>query len=1103
MAAPSINKQSMNVNFAQGLDTKTDPFQVMPGKFLSLVNSVFDKGGLLQKRNGYGALTALSPFVYYYLTTLNGNLTAIGKSIAAYTEGPDRWVNKGNVQPMQITTLPLIRNNLNQTQCDAAISSNGLVCTVYTEINANVSSYKYVVADSTTGQNVTAPVAIPVSTGVVTGSPRVWILGIYFIIVFTNVISSVSHLQYIAISTLNPAAGPTITNTNIATYIPTPNLSWDGVIANKNLYLAWNSTIGGQSVKIAYITDLLTLSSTVSFTNAAYIADEISVCTDNTNAIAPQIYVTFCNNAGDIYTFSVDHNLVQIFAPTVVGSGPAANIATAAMNGLCTLLVEVPGTLGYNSAIASNTIGAQTITSGGVVGTSYSIGFDIGLASKTFILNGDAYALVSHQSTYQDTYFLLNITAEATTLENPIIIAKLAYENGGGYLPAGLPNVTLHGNVAQVPYLYKDLIEPLNTLNNPQQTTSGGIYSQTGINLATFNFSNAAIDTAEIASSLHMSGGFLSQYDGYIPVEHNFFLWPEDVQCVYTETSTVTPTGTFSSGSYTVTLSSASGVSVGMSITDTSNSSYIPANTYITYLNGVVATISQATTHSSSGDNLSIQGNIAAQPVTSINTDAYYYQVTYEWSDNNGMIHRSAPSIPVPVTTAGSGTAGSITINVRALNLTAKIGNPIKICIYRWSAGQQTYYQVTRVISPLLNTASGPNYVSFVDNLSDAQIVGNSIIYTNGGVVEDVNAPATNIISLFDDRLWMVDAEDPNLLWYSKQVIEGTPVEMSDLFTFYVAPTIGSEGSTGPITALCPMDDKLIIFKANGIYYINGEGPDNTGANNDYSQPIFITSTVGCMNQNSIVFTPQGLMFQSNKGIWILGRGLDTSYIGAAVEQYNSSIVNSALAIPTTNQVRFTLNTGQTLLWDYFFQQWGTFQGIPGISSCIYDELHTYIDVNGAVFQETPGLYVDNNEPVLLSFTTSWMNLATLQGFERFYWFYFLGQYLSPHILNVGISYNYTSTIVQQSKIYPDNFSSAIPSPFGDQPAPFGSPPSLEQWKVHMRLQKCQSFQINIQEIYDPSYGVPAGAGFNMSGINMWVGIKRGTRPIRAANQVG
>ena len=73
--------------------------------------------------------------------------------------------------------------------------------------------------------------------------------------------------------------------------------------------------------------------------------------------------------------------------------------------------------------------------------------------------------------------------------------------------------------------------------------------------------------------------------------------------------------------------------------------------------------------------------------------------------------------------------------------------------------------------------------MQFVDTLADDPFWEMRFYLHTGGVVEDVNAPASNIMTLFDTRLWLVDAEDPNLLWFSKQVIESTPVEMSDLFT--------------------------------------------------------------------------------------------------------------------------------------------------------------------------------------------------------------------------------------------------------------------------------------------------------------------------------
>jgi hypothetical protein len=330
---------------------------------------------------------------------------------------------------------------------------------------------------------------------------------------------------------------------------------------------------------------------------------------------------------------------------------------------------------------------------------------------------------------------------------------------------------------------------------------------------------------------------------------------------------------------------------------------------------------------------------------------------------------------------------------------------------------------------------------------------------------------------------------------------------MSDLLTFYIAPTTGAQGSTGPITALAPMDDKLIIFKANAIYYINGTGPDNTGANNNYSQPIFITATVGCANQQSIVFMPQGLMFQSDKGIWLLGRDLSTQYIGAPVEIYNSDLVNSAVNVPATNQVRFTLNSGITLMYDYYYSQWGTFSGVPAVSSTIWRELHTFINSSGDAYQEAAGTYVDGSEPVLMSFTTSWINPAGLQGYQRSFFFFIIGQFLSPHIMNLGIAYDYNPAITQVSVVDPGNYSTNFGS--GDSQSPFGQQYTMggnsyiETRRIFLAQHRCQSFQITMNEFYDPSSGVAPGAGFNLSGLNLVIGVSKGYKPLPSSQTIG
>lgn len=1021
-----IQKQNVNINFSQGLDTKTDPFQVPLGKFLSLDNSIFTKGGLLQKRNGYAPLPSL-PIPATYVTTFNGNLTAIGTSIQALSEGSNSWLNIGKLQPLSLSVLPAIRSAISQTQTDSVTASNGLTCIAYTEINGVTPSYRYAIQDSVTGQNVVLPTVIPPGAGVVTGSPRCFLLGGYFIVVFTNVIAGVSHLQYIAISVSMPTA-VTVAADIASSYTSNPALSWDGVVVGNKLFVAYNTVTGGQQVKITYLTSSLLVAAPQSFAGAT--ATTMSVCADLTNPAKPVIYAPFydiASNSG--YIVAVDQNLNTLMTQTnIILATAVKNITATALSGICTVSYEVTNAYAYDGAIPTNFLDKVQVTlpgavAPGIVGATTTFVRSVGLASKAFLMNGLMYVLSVYQSPLQSTYFLIDI--------NGNVISKFSYENAGGYLTVGLPQAEVIGALVKVSYLFKDLIQATaNSLGSQGAPNQTHFYSQTGINVGSLNFTDATLSSSEIGTNLNISGGMMWAYDGQTINEQGFHLFPDSIECIW-----ATPGGA-----------------------------------------------------------------MAAKPDGVTNTNAYYYRVTYEWTDSQGNIFRSAPSVPVGVTTTGAG-LGNVTVKVPTLRLTYK--TDVKIVIYRWSVANQTYYQVTSITTPTLNNKS-VDFISYGDADADAAIVGNNILYTTGGVLEDTGGPACTATTLFDNRLWCINAEDRNLLNFSKQVIEATPVEMSDLLSIFVAPTTGSQGSTGPMECLFPMDDKLIISKKNAFYYINGSGPDNTGANAQYSQPIFITSTVGSDNQNSFVFTPKGLMFQSDKGIWLLSRGLDTVYVGAPVEKYNQYRVNSAVNIPGANQARFTLSNGITLVYDYFYEQWSTFSGVPAISSTLYEGLHTYINSSGMVSQETPGIYLDNGNPVLLSFLTSWINLAGLQGYQRAYFFYLLGQYLTPHKLNLNIAYDYNESPTQSTLITPDNFAPnyGVSSPYG-QESSYGGPGNIEQWRVFLTKQRCQSFQINLSEIYDQSLGAPSGRGLTLSGLNLIVAIKKGWIPISAANSIG
>lgn len=1007
-----LQKTPVSINFSKGLNTKSDPYQVPIGNFLALNNSVFTVEGRLTKRNGYSTNnTALPNANQTTLTTLNDNLLATGSDLYSYNANSKIWYNKGIIQPVQLSTQPIVRAGSSQTSPDAAVSAQGLICTSYTDTGI---AY-YEISDSTTGEQVVNRVSL----GTASFDSRVFLLGQYFVITYVITIGGANHLRFIAI----PVSSPTNPRSavDISTTLKTSDPGYDGIVANNTLYVGYATA--SNTVDLGSISSTLVVASPAVMTG--HTANLMSVTADESQSTAV-IWISFWDSGSNNgYTAVFNQNLLPILAPTQFLSSVVINELSSISTGMSVeIIYENNNTYGSgpNSSLKTDYISKLSVSQSGTVGSPTIILRSIGLASKPFLAsNGTIYLLAAYQSTNQPSYFLIDDSGN--------VYMRLAYSNGIGYEPTQvLPSVSSYNSAYIIPYSLADQVTSVNKGTNlVTGVPTSVIFASYGINIAVFTINSNQQYSSEIAGSLHLTGGQLWQYDAVKPVEHGFQVWPDDV----------------------------------------------------------------GATTSSTG------GNMTAQ--------VYYYQFTYEWTDNAGNIHRSAPSIPLKVDLSASGTStNEVTLYVPTLRLTYKTSpNPVRIVGYRWSTAQQVYYQFTSITSPITNSTSS-DLVTITDGSADSSIIGNAIVYTTGGVVEDIAAPASIATALFNNRLFLVDAEDRNLLWFSKQVIENVPVEMSDLLTLYIAPTSGAQGSTGPITALGAMDDKLIIFKKDAIYYINGTGPDNTGANSTFSDPIFITSAVGSANPSSIVLMPNGLMFQSDKGIWLLGRDLSTNYIGFPVEAYNTNVVNSAQTIPGTNQVRFVLDNNVTLMYDFYYGQWGTFNNTFGISATLYNGLHTYLNKYGKIFQESPGSYLDDSTPVLLSFTTSWISVAGLQGYERFYFANLLGTYITPFKLDVQLAYDYNPNETQSITVNPDNYT---PNWGGDalwgSNTAWGGPGNVFSARLFPTKQKCQSFQVSINEIFDPQFSTIPGAGLTLSGLALIVGIKKGYRTQSARRSYG
>lgn len=987
----ALQKQNIPVSFAQGLDTKTDPKQVILGKLLTLENRIFIKPGQLTKRNGHVKLGSIGSAGYGAGSFIDELLGFDGNSVLSYSSATGDFKNKGNAVSIEALKKPVISNQYAQTSQDGCYHSAGIRTYVWEDSRGGV---RYSVIDDATGQQLVADAVVDASGA----SPRVFALGNYVIIVY-YVSPGLSYKAF-SVATPTTLGAKTAINTNVVAANP----KWDGQIIGQRLFIGWNSTV--TAVSVCYLTPTLVVSAAVD-KNTEVGTGGVTVFGDSIQ----NCWVAYYNGT-KVRVFMMSYDLgTTLAAPTDVETvANVVNLTGSIMQDIngssnkAILFYQISATNSYDHFVkACILLWSATSVSAGTPAVFLR---SVGLASKCFRYNDAVYVGLAYDSSVQPSYFLARTTNVTTALSwaSPNLVARIVSQGGGGLTKKViLPGVwSISTSDFMIAWLQKD------SLN----VQSGVIFTNTGVVSVTVSFlSKNTFLRASMGRNLHITGGFLSMYDGVSVVEHGFHVYPEQA-----------------------------------------------------------AAPSQATT----------TGFIA--PGT------YSYCFVYAWTDNQGNIHRSAPSIPQQVTVPAGTSTNKVTWALPTLRLTSKRSafsrSDCIVEVYRTQASGTIYYKVTSTSSPTVNDPTADT-VSFADTLADATIIGNELLYTTGGVLENIAAPACSLISTYKDSMIIVPSENKQTFWVSKPNVPGTAVEFSDFFEKPI------DARDGDITAGAQMDEKFVFFKLNTCWVTAGDGPSATGAQDGMAKPELVQTDAGCVDQRSVVMTPNGLMRKSLKGIYLLDRSLQDNYIGKDVEAFNDQNITSAILVPETNQVRFTTDGGMVLVYDYLFDQWSTFTNVSAVDATVFENSFCYLNASGNFYQETPGIFTDDSAFIPSKIKTSWLSFAGLQGFQRVWQMLILGEFKSPHRLKVRAAYDFNPSMIQEMDF--DAATLLGPTTYGaDSPygagTPYGGPFPLYQFRMFMTKQKCQAIQIEIEEFQDGNYG----EGFSLSGMNFSVGKKSG-----------
>lgn len=466
-------------------------------------------------------------------------------------------------------------------------------------------------------------------------------------------------------------------------------------------------------------------------------------------------------------------------------------------------------------------------------------------------------------------------------------------------------------------------------------------------------------------------------------------------------------------------------------------------------------------------------------------SSTYSVCFVYEYFDHNGRVQLSAPSVPVAVSLGAADDTIQVAFYDNILNLTRK---GYDVLVYRTTANGSIYYFDKRVPS---------GFSTFDLTQADATLAQAASLYTQTGELENLCVPAPYDIEIFKDRVFVLTDEG---LFYSKKVEINDPLEFSD------ALQIAIESDGGKPTAIAALQDKLLIFKEERIYYLSGDGPNDSGTFGDFSLPQLITSTYGCVNARSIAQYDNLVFFQSAATMCVIDPSLVVSNIDSPLNIYwqTTPLIRTSVVVPQYKMIRWA-DSARTFVYFYNSKEWSVYPVTQCNSEAVVNTVRYFVSQNALYLDDETNIKEIDGSAAVMRVATGWIQLDNIEGFQRLYSFFLLGRKINNHSLIIKIMYDYVPVVVETHTIDETTANSYIYSDDqvffgGDAASATGTDQTNKpyQYRIKTSRQKCQSVRILIED-QDASSGIGtvdlvAGAfeiGFKNTGVKMWMGSGR------------
>lgn len=440
----------------------------------------------------------------------------------------------------------------------------------------------------------------------------------------------------------------------------------------------------------------------------------------------------------------------------------------------------------------------------------------------------------------------------------------------------------------------------------------------------------------------------------------------------------------------------------------------------------------------------------------------YSYRIAKRWTDSLGNILESI-SPPFVISTAGANQTITFVIpgNTTPLSQAQNSGAAaVKFYIYR-TEGNGTIHYLRSSHTPQLSAS-----ITITDTTADSSLDLSDSLPYDGGELEDIEVAHIQHMTLWQGRLVALTADYNNKVYYSK------PQEDFRQVRFASGLEISFPAASGGLTAIAGMDYSLYAFSRNQIFTVSGQPAGATGENGSIGSPELRFSGIGCVAAKSVVITPKGIAFQSDKGIYLILRNQELTFIGGGPFADRATTIMGAYADEARSEIHYTLSTG--VVWVYNWQEnlWTSFQlASTPLAASLQGQTAGYLSTGGV-----NQISASSTEVIPLTMTSAWIATTGIQGFQRVRNIMLLLKYLAAHTLTISIYTDYNNDTAVQTYTINTATDVATTTPY--------------QLRLHLQNQKCEAVKIKITS---------ATAGWEISGLSMEVGVKRDHYKARTA----